>query len=50
MKPILKLKEKTHIYIIEQDHRFIKRKVKSMLGFDSFETAEEKIMELNPCI
>jgi IS6 family transposase len=29
--------------IIEQDHRFIKRKVKPMLGFDSFETAEETI-------
>jgi len=26
--------------IIEQDHRFIKRKIKLMLGFDSFETAE----------
>ncbi len=26
--------------IIEQDHRFIKRKIKPMLGFDSFETAE----------
>ena len=29
--------------IIEQDHRFIKRKVKPMLGFDSFETAEKTI-------
>jgi len=29
--------------IIEQDHRFIKRKVKTMLGFDSFETAEKTI-------
>jgi len=29
--------------IIEQDHRFIKRKVKPMLGFGSFETAEKTI-------
>jgi len=29
--------------IIEQDHRFIKRKVKPMLGFDSFKTAEKTI-------
>ncbi|WP_378954269.1 IS6 family transposase [Pelosinus sp. sgz500959] len=29
--------------IIEQDHRFIKRKVKPMLGFDSFETAEKTL-------
>ena len=29
--------------IIEQDHQFIKRKVKPMLGFDSFETAEKTI-------
>ena len=29
--------------IVEQDHRFIKRKVKPMLGFDSFETAEKTI-------
>jgi IS6 family transposase len=29
--------------IIEQDHRFIKRQVKPMLGFDSFETAEKTI-------
>ena len=29
--------------IIEQDHRFIKRKVKPMLRFDSFETAEKTI-------
>ncbi|MBP2627067.1 MAG: transposase [Firmicutes bacterium] len=29
--------------IIEQDHRFIKRKIKLMLGFDSFETAEKTI-------
>ena len=29
--------------IIEQDHRFIKRKVKPMLGFDSFRTAEKAI-------
>ncbi len=29
--------------IIEQDHRFIKRKIKPMLGFDSFETAEKTI-------
>ena len=29
--------------IIEQDHRFIKRKVKLVLGFDSFETAEKTI-------
>lgn len=29
--------------IIEQDHRFIKRKVKPMLGFHSFETAEKTI-------
>jgi transposase-like protein len=29
--------------IIEQDHRFIKRKIKPMLGFDSFKTAEKTI-------
>lgn len=29
--------------IIEQDHRFIKRKIKPMLGFGSFETAERAI-------
>lgn len=29
--------------IIEQDHRFIKRKVKPMLGFKSFKTAKETI-------
>ncbi len=29
--------------IIEQDHRFIKRKIKPMLGFDSFGTAEKTI-------
>ncbi len=29
--------------IIEQDHRFIKRKVKPMLGFESFENAEKTI-------
>ncbi len=29
--------------IVEQDHRFIKRNVKPMLGFDSFETAEKTI-------
>ncbi len=29
--------------IIEQDHRFIKRKIKPMLGFDSFDTAEKTI-------
>ncbi|MBP2628238.1 MAG: transposase family protein [Firmicutes bacterium] len=29
--------------IIEQDHRFIKRKVKPMLGFGSLETAEKTI-------
>ena len=29
--------------IIEQDHRFIKRKVKPMLGFGSFNTAEVTI-------
>jgi len=29
--------------IIEQDHRFIKRKIKLMLGFDSFKTAEKTI-------
>ena len=29
--------------IIEQDHRFIKRKIKPMLGFDSFETAKRTI-------
>jgi len=28
---------------IKQDHRFIKRKIKPMLGFDSFETAEKTI-------
>ena len=32
--------------IIEQDHRFIKRKIKLMLGFDSFETAEKTICEI----
>ena len=31
--------------IIEQDHRFIKRKVKPMLGFDSFATAAKTIWE-----
>ncbi|MBP2629191.1 MAG: family transposase [Firmicutes bacterium] len=29
--------------IIEQDHRFIKRKLKPMLGFDSFKTAQKTI-------
>ena len=29
--------------IIEQDHRFIKRKVRPMLGFGSFESAEKTI-------
>jgi len=29
--------------IIEQDHRFIKRKIRPMLGFDSFQTAEKTI-------
>ena len=29
--------------IIEQDHRFIKRKVKPMLGFNSLKTAENTI-------
>ena len=29
--------------IIEQDHRFIKRKIRPMLGFESFETAEKTI-------
>ena len=29
--------------IIEQDHRFIKRKTRPMLGFDSFRTAEKTI-------
>ena len=29
--------------IIEQDHRFIKLKIKPMLGFDSFETATKTI-------
>lgn len=29
--------------IIEQDHRVIKRKVKPMLGFDSFRTTEKAI-------
>ena len=29
--------------IIEQDHRFIKRKIRPMLGFDSFKTAEKTI-------
>jgi IS6 family transposase len=29
--------------IIEQDHCFIKRNVKPMLGFDSFETAKKTI-------
>jgi len=29
--------------IIEQDHRFIKRKIKPMLGFDSFGSAEKTI-------
>ena len=32
--------------IIEQDHRFIKRKDRPMLGFDSFETAEKTICEI----
>jgi IS6 family transposase len=26
-------------YIMEQDHRFIKKRVRSMLGFKSYETA-----------
>lgn len=29
--------------IIEQDHRFIKQKVKPMLGFDNFESAKKTI-------
>ncbi len=29
--------------IIEQDHRFIKRKIRSMLGFKSYETAKKTI-------
>jgi transposase-like protein len=29
--------------MIEQDHRFIKRKIKPMLGFQSFETASKTI-------
>jgi len=29
--------------IVEHDHRFIKRKVRLMLGFDSFETVEKTI-------
>ena len=29
--------------IVEQDHQFIKRKVKPMLGFDSLKTAEKTI-------
>ena len=29
--------------IIEQDHRFIKRKVRPMLGFGSLESAEKTI-------
>ena len=29
--------------IIEQDHRFIKRKIKPMLGFDSFGTVDKTI-------
>jgi transposase, IS6 family len=29
--------------LIEQDHRFIKRKIRPMLGFSSFETAEKTI-------
>jgi IS6 family transposase len=29
--------------IIEQDHWFVKRKVKPMFGFDSFETAKKII-------
>ncbi|MBP2629084.1 MAG: family transposase [Firmicutes bacterium] len=32
--------------IIEQDHRFIKRKVKPMLGFGSFKSAEKTICEI----
>jgi len=36
--------------IIEQDHRFFKPNVKSMLGFDSFETAEKQFAGLRPCI
>lgn len=29
--------------LTEQNHRFIKRKVKPMLGFESFESAEKTI-------
>ncbi len=29
--------------IVEQDHRFIKRKIKSMMGFENFETAQKTI-------
>ena len=32
--------------IIEQDHRFIKRKIMPMLGFDSFETAEKNNLRI----
>ena len=30
--------------LIEQDHRFIKRKVRPMLGFKSFESASTTLM------
>ena len=36
--------------IVEQDHLFIKRKVKAMLGFNSFENAEQEFAVLNLCI
>ena len=32
--------------IIEQDHRFIKRKVKPILGFGSLKSAENTICEI----
>ena len=36
--------------IVEQDNLFIKRKVKPMLGLNSFETAEKQFAVLNLCI
>lgn len=36
--------------IIEQDHRLIKKIIKPMLGFKSFETAEYTIAGIESCI
>jgi len=42
---ILKLRQTKYLNnIIEQDHRFIKKKVRSMLGFKSLETANKTIV------